>query len=51
VTKGEIINLQVNGKDFAWEFDGIQIVFALNQVTPEGLLDHPVTVYVDDSVK
>jgi len=48
VTKGEIVDLKVNGKEFAWEFDGIQNVFALNQVTPEGLLDHPVTVYVQD---
>jgi hypothetical protein len=48
VTKGEVVDLQVNGKEFAWEFDGIQNVFTLNEITPEGLLDHRVTVYVDD---
>ena|SRR5229473_3306265 len=51
VTKGEIVDLQVNGKEFAWEFDGVQDRFALNRITPEGLLDHPVTVYVDDISK
>jgi uncharacterized ParB-like nuclease family protein len=48
VQDGEVVNFDVSGKTFTWDFDGSQRVesFDLNQVAPPGLLDHPVTAYV-----
>lgn len=48
VQGGEIVKFNVGGKTFAWDFDTAATVmsFDLNQVAPEGLLDHKVTAYV-----
>jgi hypothetical protein len=48
VNDGQVVNFDVGGKTFTWNFDGSQNVnsFDLNQVAPTGVLDHPVTVYV-----
>jgi hypothetical protein len=48
VQDGQVVNFDVGGKTFTWDFDGSQNgnSFDLNQVAPPGLLDHPVTAYV-----
>jgi hypothetical protein len=48
VEGGQIVNFDVNGKTFVWDFDGgsANQSFDLNQVAPPGLLDHTVTAYV-----
>jgi hypothetical protein len=45
VQGGEIINFDIAGKTFAWNFDGADSSIQLNQIAPQGLLDH--LVYVD----
>jgi hypothetical protein len=48
VTGGDVVQFNVGGKSFTWDFDVANNVssFDLNQVAPNGMLDHPVTVYV-----
>ncbi|MES2104965.1 MAG: CzcE family metal-binding protein [Pseudomonadota bacterium] len=48
VQGGQVVKFDVDGKAFTWHFDGAESIsaFDLNQVTPPGLLDHIVTVYV-----
>jgi hypothetical protein len=47
VEGGQIVNFDVGGKTFVWDFDGsTNQSFDLNQVAPPGLLDHAVTAYV-----
>jgi hypothetical protein len=45
---GQVVKFDVGGKTFTWNFDTADNVwqFDLNQVAPEGLLDHKVTAYV-----
>jgi heavy-metal resistance protein CzcE len=50
VTRGEVVNIKVGSKEFAWEFDGIARPFELNKIAPEGALDHTVRVYVGTSL-
>ena len=46
VTHGEIVNLNVGGKDVAWNFDGVSgQPFDLAKIAPEA--DHKVRVYVE----
>jgi hypothetical protein len=45
VVGGETVKFVVGDKTFAWHFDGPFSSFKLNQVAPEGMLDHVVTVY------
>ena len=48
VQGGEIVTFTSGGKAFTWDFDGPTSLtsFDLNQVAPQGLLAHPVKVYV-----
>jgi hypothetical protein len=48
VTEGDTVNFVVNGKSFAWDFDGRVegYAFDLQRVAPPGLLDHKVEAYV-----
>jgi hypothetical protein len=46
VAEGETIKFVIGEKTFAWHFDGPYSSFKLNQVAPEGTLDHIVTAYV-----
>lgn len=48
VTGGQVVQFDVGGKTFTWNFDGPETVWAfdLNQVAPSGLLDHLVTAYI-----
>jgi hypothetical protein len=48
VEGGQIVRFDVGGKNFTWDFDGPNTVWAfnLNRVTPPGLLDHTVTAYI-----
>ena len=43
---GEVINFDIAGKTFAWNFDGAVSSFKLNRIAPQGLLDHVVVAYV-----
>lgn len=49
VTRGEVVNVKVGSKEFAWDFDGLARPFDLNKIAPEGALDHSVRVYVGSS--
>jgi len=46
VVGGETVKFVTGDKVFAWHFDGPFSSFKLNQVAPDGVLDHVVTVYV-----
>jgi hypothetical protein len=46
VQGGEVIDFDVAGKAFAWNFDGLDSSFKLNRIAPQGLLNHAVAVYV-----
>src|SRR5882672_315183 len=48
VKHGELIRFVENGREFAWNFDGVAQPqpFDLAQVAPAGILDHSVKVYV-----
>jgi hypothetical protein len=48
VAQGDTITFVVNGKSFAWDFDGRPegYTFNLQQVAPSGMLDHQVEAYV-----
>ena len=49
VTGGDTVKFSAGDKSFAWSFDVPRTVtsFDLNQVAPQGVLDHPVRVYVE----
>lgn len=47
VAQGEVIKFVANHNEFAFKFDGADIAsFDLQRIAPAGVLDHPVTVYV-----
>jgi hypothetical protein len=48
VQGGQIVNFDIAGQMFTWNFDGPEGLqsFDLNRVAPPGLLDHAVTAYV-----
>jgi hypothetical protein len=48
VEGGDAVTFIVGDKAFTWIFDGSRNVgsFDLNEVAPQGVLDHPVTVYI-----
>jgi len=46
VNHGEIVKFVANGREFAWDFDGVPQSFDLKQVAPQGTIDHNVRVYV-----
>lgn len=48
VTGGEVVKFVVGDKSFVWSFDGTPTSagFNLNQIAPEGVLDHPVQGYL-----
>ena len=46
VNHGEIVKFVVNGKEFAWDFDGLPQTFDLKEVAPQGAIDHNVRVYI-----
>ncbi len=47
VQGGEVVNFDVGGKTFTWDFDGADSrSFDLSQIAPPGLVDHNVTAYV-----
>jgi heavy-metal resistance protein CzcE len=50
VTRGEVVNIKVGSKEFAWEFDGLARPFELSKIAPEGSLDHTVRVFVGTSL-
>ena len=47
VKHGEVVKFVANGKEFAWNFDGIPQSFNLKQVAPEGALAQNVRVYIE----
>jgi len=46
VNHGEIVKFVANGKEFAWDFDGLPQTFDLKEVAPQGAIDHNVRVYI-----
>ena len=46
VERGEIVNFVANGREFAWDFDGMYSSFDLNRIAPDGVLDRRLKVYV-----
>ena len=46
VNHGEIVKFVANGKEFAWDFDGLPQAFDLKEVAPQGAIDHSVRVYI-----
>lgn len=47
VTQGDIVRFDSQGRDFAFNFDGLaERPFDLAAIAPAGAVDHPVTVYV-----
>ena len=50
VTRGEVVNIKVGSREFAWDFDGVAKPFELSKIAPEGTLDHSVRVYVGTSI-
>ena len=46
VERGEIVNFVANGREFAWDFDGMYSTFDLNRIAPNGVLDRRLKVYV-----
>ena len=46
VNHGEIVKFVANGREFAWDFDGVPQAFDLKQVAPQGAIDHSVRVYI-----
>src|SRR5438309_11332572 len=46
VNHGEIVKFVANGREFAWDFDGVPQSFDLKQVAPQGAIDHNVRVYI-----
>lgn len=50
VNHGETVKFVANGQEFTWEFDGVPQAFDLQQVAPQGAIDHDVRVYVDTTL-
>jgi hypothetical protein len=46
VNHREIVKIVANGKEFAWDFDGVAQSFNLKQIAPEGAIAQDVEVYV-----
>jgi hypothetical protein len=48
VTNGDVIKFVVGDKTFSWAFNGASTIseIDLNKLTPPGLLDHTVKVYI-----
>lgn len=48
VEKGDVLNIEVDGKKFTWQFDTLRDSdrFALAAIAPEGISTHGVWVYV-----
>src|SRR5258708_36551860 len=46
VNHGEIVKFVANGREFAWDFDGVPQAFDLKQVPPPGAIDHTGRVYI-----
>ena len=51
VNHGEIVKFVANGQEFAWDFDGVQQSFSLNQIAPEGALAQNVKAYVEPTAQ
>ena len=51
VNHGEIVKFVANGKEFAWDFDGLPQAFDLKQVAPQGAIDHSVRVYIASTLE
>jgi hypothetical protein len=49
VERGEIVKFVVNGKEFAWDFDGTLPSVDLTQIAPQGAVEQNVTVYIEPS--
>jgi len=49
VTGGETVQFIVNGKAFAWHFDGPATLVELNRIAPAGVLAQNVKAYVEPS--
>jgi Heavy-metal resistance protein CzcE len=47
VNHGEVVKFVANGKEFAWDFDGVPQAFNLKEVAPEGALAQNVRVYIE----
>jgi hypothetical protein len=49
VKTGEIVNFNVEGKSFVWNFDGKthKSKFDMGLIAPAGLLKHKVMIYID----
>ena len=49
VKSGEVVNFNVGGKTLTWNFDGKshKSEFDMGMITPPGMLDHHVKIYVD----
>ena len=46
VSHGETVKFVANGREFAWDFDGVPQSFDLKEVAPQGAIDHNVRVYI-----
>ncbi len=46
VERGEVVTFKVNGRDFAWAFNGMGSSFDLNRIAPAGALDRALKVYI-----
>lgn len=53
IESGQIVRFIIGSKTFTWAFTNSQEItsFDLNRVTPPGLLDHRVTVYLTPDPK
>jgi len=49
VKHGEVVKIVAGGKEFAWNFDGIEQPFELAKIAPQGAIDHNVRVYIERS--
>ena len=49
VKHGEVVKIVAGGKEFAWDFDGIEQPFELAKIAPQGTIDHNVRVYIERS--
>lgn len=53
IESGQIVRFVIGSRTFTWAFNNSQEVteFDLNRVTPPGLLDHRVTIYLSPDPK
>lgn len=53
IESGQIVRFIIGNKTFTWAFNNSQTIasFDLNRVTPPGLLDHRVTIYLTPDPK